>query len=103
MSYSPCFRATVIEDDGPHTLHPGDAACWLAGTATAHQVVNRSGAPCSYLILGSGAVPDVVHYPDREEVLYAFEDGTWRLQRTDAGWECGDDSQPRVTLSARLW
>jgi len=76
-------EATVIEDDGPHTLHPGDAACWPAGVANAHQVVNRSEAPCSYLIFGSGSVPDVVHYPERWEVLYAFDDGTWRLERTD--------------------
>ncbi len=76
-------ETTVIEEDGPHTLHPGDAACWPAGVANAHQVVNRSGAPCSYLILGSRAIPDVVHYPERGEILYAFEDGTWRLQRTD--------------------
>jgi uncharacterized cupin superfamily protein len=76
-------EATVIEDDGAHTLGPGDAACWPAGEANAHQVVNRSGEPCSYFILGSRAIPDVVHYPDRGEVLYAFDDGTWRLERTD--------------------
>jgi len=76
-------EATVIEEDGPHLLRPGDAACWPAGTANAHHVVNRSGSPCSYLIFGSGAVPDVVHYPERGEVLYAFDDGTWRLERTD--------------------
>jgi uncharacterized cupin superfamily protein len=46
-------------------------------------VVNRSGTPCSYLILGSRTIPDVVHYPDRGDVLYAAEDGSWRLQRTD--------------------
>ena len=74
---------TVVEEDGPHTLHPGDAACWPAGVANAHQVVNRSGAPCSYLIFGSGAVPDVVHYPERGEVLRAFDDGSWRIERTD--------------------
>jgi uncharacterized cupin superfamily protein len=76
-------EATVIEDDGAHTLRPGDAACWPAGVANAHQVVNRSGTPCSYLIPGSRAIPDVVHYPDRGDVLYAFEDGSWRLQRND--------------------
>ncbi|MDQ3911398.1 MAG: cupin domain-containing protein [Actinomycetota bacterium] len=76
-------EATVIEEDGPHLLHPGDAACWPAGTANAHQVVNQSGEPCSYLIFGSGAEPDVVHYPERGEILYAFEDGSWQLQRTD--------------------
>ena len=76
-------ETTVIEEDGPHTLHTGDAACWPAGVANAHQVVNRSGAPCSYLIFGSGAVPDVVHYPERGEVLRAFDDGSWRIERTD--------------------
>ena len=76
-------EALVIEDDGAHVLHPGDAACWPAGVANAHQVVNRSGAPCSYLIFGSGAVPDVVHYPEQGEVLRAFEDGRWRLERID--------------------
>jgi uncharacterized cupin superfamily protein len=29
-------EATVIEEDGPHTLRPGDAACWPAGVANAH-------------------------------------------------------------------
>jgi uncharacterized cupin superfamily protein len=76
-------EATVIEEDGPHTLGPGDTACWPAGVANAHQVVNRSGAPCSYLIFGSGAVPDVVHYPELGEVLRAFDDGSWRKERTE--------------------
>jgi uncharacterized cupin superfamily protein len=53
------------------------------GVANAHQVVNRSGAPCTFLILGSRAIPDVTHYPDRGDILYDFEDGSWRLQRTD--------------------
>jgi uncharacterized cupin superfamily protein len=76
-------EATGVENDGAHTLHPGDAACWPAGTANAHQVVNRSGAPCTYLILGNRAIPDLTHYPDRGDVLYDFEDGSWRLERTE--------------------
>lgn len=76
-------EATVVEDDGPHALLPGDAACWPAGAANGHQVVNRSEEPCTYLIFGSGAVPDAIHYPDRGEVLRAFDDGTWRKERTD--------------------
>ncbi len=52
--------------------------------ANAHQVVNRSHAPCTYLVLGiRGVIPEVTHYPDLGEVLYDFEDGSWRLQRTD--------------------
>ena len=75
-------EATVVEEDGPHTLYPGDAACWPAGKANAHQVVNRSGEPCTYLIFGS-AVPNVVHSLERGEILRAFDDGSWRIERTD--------------------
>jgi uncharacterized cupin superfamily protein len=77
-------EATVIEEDGAHLLHPGDAACWPAGTANAHQVVNRSGAPCTYLIFGTRMAYDIVHYPDVGKILYD-EGGTWRLHRTDDG------------------
>ena len=47
-------EAIVIEEDGAHPLGPGDAVCWPAGAANAHQVVNRSDAPCTYLIFGPG-------------------------------------------------
>ena len=77
-------EATVIEEDGAHVLHPSDAACWPAGTANAHQVVNRSGAPCTYLIFGTRMAHDIVHYPDVGKILYD-EGGTWRLHRTDDG------------------
>ena len=75
-------EATVVEDDGAHTLGPGDAACWPAGTANAHQVVNRSEAPCTYLIFGTRMARDVIHYPDTGKVL-RDEDGTWQLLRAD--------------------
>lgn len=75
-------EATVIEDDGAHLLHPGDAACWAAGTANAHYVVNRSGAPCTYLIFGTRVTHDICHYPDVGKILYT-EGDTWRLHRTD--------------------
>ncbi|MBA2693263.1 MAG: cupin domain-containing protein [Rubrobacter sp.] len=77
-------EATVIEDDGPHSLHPGDAACWLAGEANAHQVVNRSEEPCSYLIFGTRMARDIIHYPDSGRVLYD-EGGRWRLHSADDG------------------
>jgi uncharacterized cupin superfamily protein len=77
-------EATVVENDGAHTIHPGDAVCWPASVANAHHVVNRSEEPCTYLILGSRTTPaDVTHYPDRGDVLYDFEDGSWRIQRTN--------------------
>lgn len=77
-------EATVIEDDGEHPLHRGDAACWPAGEANAHHVVNRSDEPCSYLIFGTRMARDIIHYPDAGRVLYDA-DGTWRLERADDG------------------
>src|SRR5215211_2251615 len=77
-------EATVVEEDGAHPLGPGDAACWPAGTANAHQVVNRSGAPCTYLIFGTRMAHEVIHYPDVEKVGY-IEGETWRLHRADNG------------------
>ena len=75
-------EATVIENDGAHVLHPGDAACWPAGVDNAHQVVNRSSAACSYLISGTRLTHDVCHYPDDGKTLYT-EGDTWRMVRTD--------------------
>jgi uncharacterized cupin superfamily protein len=75
-------EATVIEEDGAHVLHPGDAACWRAGVANAHQVVNRSSAPCTYLIVGTRVTHDICHYPDLGKVLHT-EGETWRMVRDD--------------------
>ncbi len=75
-------EVTVLENDGPHVLQPGDAACWPAGTPNAHTVVNRSAAPCSYVILGTRLAHDVCHYPDHGRTLYT-EGETWRLVATD--------------------
>lgn len=72
-------EATVIEDDGAHVLHPGDAACWKAGVANGHHVQNRSDAPCSYLVAGTRAASDRVHYSDIDK-LYVRENG--RITRT---------------------
>lgn len=75
-------EVTVIEDDGPHTLHPGDTAAWPAGVANAHHVVNQSSEPCSYLIIGTRLTQDVCHYPDSGRTLYC-EGETWRLVEAD--------------------
>ena len=57
-------EVTVIENDGPHRLGPGDFCCWPAGVPNAHTVENRSDAPCSFLVMGSRPRDDVCHYPD---------------------------------------
>ncbi len=75
-------EATVIENDGPHTLYAGDAACWPAGVANAHTVENRSDLSCTYLIMGTRLTHDVCHYPDAQRTLFT-EGETWRLVADD--------------------
>src|SRR5207248_9788993 len=74
---------TVIEDDGAHALHPGDAACWPAGKPNAHYVANHSDAPCSYVIVGTRVTHDVCHYPDTGRTLHT-EGEDWRIEAADA-------------------
>lgn len=57
-------EAILIEDDGEHTLRPGDAVGWKAGEPNAHHIVNRSDQPASYIIMGTRAQTERVHYPD---------------------------------------
>lgn len=71
-------EAAVVEDDGAHRLGPGDACAWPAGVANAHHVLNRSDAPVVYLVVGSQAVRDRVHYPDEGELLI-HEPPEWRV------------------------
>jgi uncharacterized cupin superfamily protein len=75
-------EATVLENDGPHVLGPGDAACWPAGSDNAHSVVNRSPEPCTFLVVGTRPTHDVCRYPDSRRVLHT-EGDTWRLVTED--------------------
>lgn len=93
-------EATVIENDGAHLLRPGDAACWPAGAANAHQVVNRSDEPCSYLIFGTRMEREVIHYPDLGRIGY-IEGGAWRLQRTDGSLIVEGKSEQARPLTRR--
>ncbi len=84
-------EVTLTENDGDHLLQPGDAACWPAGEPNAHCLSNRSGSPCSYLIVGTRVPHDVCHYPDVKKTLYT-EGETWRLE----------DEQGHVIRSGRV-
>jgi uncharacterized cupin superfamily protein len=75
-------EATVVEDDGAHVLHAGDAACWKAGVANGHQVRNGSSAPCSYLVVGTRATFDRVQYSDID-ILYTRDNGVVSRTRRD--------------------
>ncbi len=75
-------EAVLTEDDGDHILRPGDACAWPAGVPNAHQIRNRSDAPCSYLIAGTRAPSDRVHYADIDKP-YTRDNGTVMRTRRD--------------------
>ena len=70
-------QATVIENDGEHIIGPGDMCCWPGGVANAHHLKNKSDAPVRYLIVGSGAPFDQVHYPDEGQLLHNAPPRWW--------------------------
>ena len=76
-------EATLVEDTGAQVMRPGDAACWKAGEANAHHLVNRSGPPCSYLVVGTRAPADRVHYADVDKMYVRRADGTEIRTRRD--------------------
>jgi uncharacterized cupin superfamily protein len=55
---------TLATDEGECTLKPGMAAGFPAGVANGHQLVNRSGAPATYLEIGTRSPDEVATYPD---------------------------------------
>ncbi len=54
----------LVTDAGEETLRLGMAAAFPAGEANGHQLVNRSGAPATYLEIGTRSADEDVDYPD---------------------------------------
>ena len=75
----------VLVEDTENTLHPGDCACWPAGHAVGHRLDNRSAAPASYLVIGTRAQTDIIHYSDHD--LITHKDGTARRYMRANGTE----------------
>ncbi len=77
-------QAVLIEDDGETTLNPGDCAAWAKGVPNAHQLVNRTSEPVRFLMVGTRATQDAVHYPDAGRTTYLDrETGVWRVVAAD--------------------
>ena len=66
----------ILTEESETTLHPGDVACWPAGTPVGHCLENRSAADARYLTIGTRNRRDVIHYPDHD--LIAHKDGNAR-------------------------
>ena len=75
-------EVVLVEDGGETVLKPGEAAAWKAGVENGHCLINRSDAPCRFIVIGP-QVPWPVHFPDID--VHHFADG--KKRRKD-GSEC---------------
>jgi uncharacterized cupin superfamily protein len=73
----------VLVEDQETSLVAGDVACWPAGRPQGHRLDNRSDAPARYLVIGTRADHDVIHYTDHD--LVTTKDGPRRTYRRRDG------------------
>lgn len=66
----------VLVEDTETLLRAGDVAAWPAGHPVGHCLINRSTAPAQYLVVGTRAQTEVIHYSDHD--LITHKDGSAR-------------------------
>ena len=59
---------TVRHAEGERVLAAGDAVIFRRGSEGAHQVTNRSDAPCRFLMISTMHAPEISVYPDSEKI-----------------------------------
>jgi uncharacterized cupin superfamily protein len=74
--------AVLVTDEGEHELAAGMCAGFPAGSGNAHQLLNRSDQPVTYLEVGDRTPGDHVVYPD-EDLVAVFEAGQWQYRHKD--------------------
>ena len=72
---------TLVTDAGEQTLSAGMCVGYPAGSRDAHHLLNRSGAPATYLEIGSREDADECFYPDDDlalvdEARFVHKDGS---------------------------
>ncbi len=70
-----------------YELGPGHYVCFPAGQKAAHALINRSDAPCRYLVIGERNPNDVIVYPDSGRVGVRLMREGYRQSATMAYWE----------------
>ena len=75
-------EAVLVENDGEYVVHAGDAVGWKAGVENGHHLINRSDQPVTYLIMGTRAENDAVHYPDID-LHYSCKNGVCQYSHKD--------------------
>ncbi len=70
-------------DGGEQTLTAGTCAGFAGGASDAHQLVNRSPAPATYLEISNKDADDTAVYPEVDLVYRKREDGSALFTRKD--------------------
>ncbi|ETA50127.1 cupin domain-containing protein [Ponticoccus alexandrii] len=65
----------LVEGEDEVPLEVGEAATFPAGQALGHRLENRSDSPARYLVIGTRAPRDRVHYPGEDRVLHVERSG----------------------------
>ena len=76
-------RATIIAGDAQYEAGPGDCIGFKGGTGLAHQLVNRTNAPLSYIEIGDRLPGDSVEYPHDDLAAKQSTGGSWIITRKD--------------------
>ena len=80
-------ECTLVEDDGPTIMRPGDCAAFPAGNPNGHHFINHSDAEARFLVVGTKAPQETATYSDMDlkveivggEAHFTYRDGTpWR-------------------------
>jgi len=62
-------EAILVENDGRHTMRPGDVAAFPKGVENGHVLINESDQDCVFIAIGRPAASDC-HYPDIDMHLF---------------------------------
>jgi uncharacterized cupin superfamily protein len=74
---------TLILGEQEFVLQPGDCYGFKAGMEVAHQLVNRSPAPITYLEIGDRPTGDEVTYPHDDLKATQLPNGGWLITHKD--------------------
>jgi uncharacterized cupin superfamily protein len=79
---------TVRTPEGEEVLQTGDIVCFPGGPAGAHQVLNRSDEPVTFIMLSDRAPVNAIVYPDSNKIAFGspHEHGRYRLSDNVDYW-----------------